>query len=185
MDNTYKHIIKDVSIIILSVLVAVIMIRLGFVDWILTVSYSPYLISFVAGIFFTSLLTISPASIIIAELGTRGAPLEVAFFAALGALIGDLILFYFVKDSISADINELLKNSIKHYHLDRMHSKYARWILPVVGASIIASPLPDELGIMLMGASKIKTRYLIPISFVMNFIGVLLVLSVAGIVLNN
>ncbi|MEN9647676.1 MAG: hypothetical protein RLY57_480 [Candidatus Parcubacteria bacterium] len=179
------HIFKDICIVVISILVAILMVHVGFVDSILTVFESPLVASFVAGIFFTSLLTISPASIVLAELGTRGAPLEIAFFGALGALIGDMLLFYFVKDRISADIAALLKNKIEHYHLDQMHSRYARWVLPMIGAFIIASPLPDELGIMLMGAAKMKTRYLIPVSFVMNFIGVLLVLAVGEIAIRH
>ncbi len=177
------HLIKDISIIILSILTAFVIVSLGFVDWMLSVFQSSLLASFIAGIFFTSLLTISPASIVLAELGTRAAPLEVAFFGALGALVGDMLLFYFVKDKISQDIGELLKKGIQHYHLDMLHSKYARWVLPTLGAFIIASPLPDELGIMLLGAAKMKTRYLIPVSFIMNFIGVLLVLAVGEIVI--
>ncbi len=171
------HYFRDVLIIVSSVLVGIVMTQIGFVDWMLTFFQSPYIASFVAGIFFTSLLTISPASILLAELGTRVAPLEVAFFGALGALVGDLMLFYFVRDSISADVARLLKNKMEHWHLDKLHSKYARWVLPALGAFIIASPLPDELGIMLLGAAKMKTRYLIPVSFIMNLIGVLLVIA--------
>jgi hypothetical protein len=175
------HFIKDVIIIIVSVIVAVLIIHLGFVDWMLGVFASPYAASFIAGIFFTSLLTISPASVVLAELGTRAAPLEVAFFGALGAMVGDILLFYFVKDKISADVGVLIKKGLRHYHLDQLHSRYARWVLPTLGAFVIASPLPDELGIMLLGASKMKTRYIIPVSFVMNLIGILLVIAIGEI----
>jgi uncharacterized membrane protein YdjX (TVP38/TMEM64 family) len=179
------HFFKDIIIIILSVLAGVLMSRFGFVDWMLGVFHYPMIASFVAGIFFTSLLTISPASIVLADLGTRGAPLEIAFFGALGAVVGDMILFFFIKDKVSTEIAELLKNKIEHYHLDRIHSKYARWMLPAIGAVIIASPLPDELGIMFMGAAKMKTKTLIPVSFVMNFIGVLLVIAMGDIAISH
>lgn len=179
------HFFRDIVIIILSIIAGILMSYFGFVDWILGVFHYPIIASFIAGIFFTSLLTISPASIVIADLGTRGAPLEIAFFGALGAVVGDMILFFFIKDKVSLEIAELLKNKIEHYHLDRMHSKYARWVLPALGAFIIASPLPDELGIMLMGAAKMKTRNLIPVSFVMNFIGVLLVLAMGSIAISH
>jgi hypothetical protein len=179
------HIVKDVAIILLSILASIIIVQSGFVGWMLGIFESPLLASFIAGIFFTSLLTLAPASIVLAELGTRGAPLEVALFGALGAVVGDMILFIFVKDNISKDIAALLKKGVQHYHLDQLHSKYSRWILPVVGAFIIASPLPDELGIMLMGAARMKTRYIIPVSFVMNFIGVLAVIAVGMIAISH
>jgi hypothetical protein len=38
---------------------------------------------------------------------------------------------------------------------------------------IIASPFPDELGLMLMGLSKTNTKVFILLSFVLNFIGIL------------
>lgn len=175
------HIIKDIFIITLSICAAILMIHLGFVDWMISVFASPLVASFVAGIFFTSLLTISPASVILAELATRASPIEVAVLGALGAVIGDLLLFYCVRDTISRDISVLIKKGIRHYHLDKLHSKYARWILPAIGAFIIASPLPDELGILLMGAARMKARNIIPVSFVMNFIGILFVIAVGEI----
>jgi len=44
-----------------------------------------------------------------------------------------------------------------------LYLKYLSWSLPVIGAVIIASPFPDELGISLMGFSKMKTPYYIKI----------------------
>lgn len=176
------HVLKDISVLFLSILAAVFIVKLGFVDWLLDSFHAPYIASFVAGIFFTSLLTISPASIVLAELGMRAAPLEVAFFGALGAVVGDLLLFHFVKDRISADIALYIEKGMRRYNLDKIHSRYGRWILPILGAAVIASPLPDELGIILIGASKMKSKHLIPVSFVMNFIGVLFVLAVGEIV---
>lgn len=176
------HLMKDISVIALSIAVGILIIKVGAIQWMLSLFESPLIAAFVAGIFFTSLLTIAPASIVLASLIAYAHPLEVAFAGALGAVVGDLILFYFVKDKISADIAILISRGIKHYHLDKIHSRYARWILPVMGAAVIASPLPDEIGIMLLGAAKMKTRYVIPVSFVMNFIGVLLVIALGEIV---
>ncbi|OGG78335.1 hypothetical protein A3A36_01445 [Candidatus Kaiserbacteria bacterium RIFCSPLOWO2_01_FULL_52_12b] len=48
-----------------------------------------------------------------------------------------------------------------------------KWLIPFVGALIIASPLPDEAGLAMMGLSKMKTSVFIPISFALNFLGIL------------
>jgi hypothetical protein len=48
-----------------------------------------------------------------------------------------------------------------------------------VGGLIIASPLPDELGISVWGFSKLKTAWFIPLSFFCNFVGILLIGAVA------
>jgi hypothetical protein len=51
-----------------------------------------------------------------------------------------------------------------------------KWISPILGALIIASPLPDEFGLALLGLSRTRISILIPVSFIMNFLGVYLLL---------
>ena len=57
--------------------------------------------------------------------------------------------------------------------------KFFRWLTFLVGGLIIASPLPDELGISILGFSKMKVSWFIAISLVFNFIGILLIGVVA------
>jgi uncharacterized membrane protein YdjX (TVP38/TMEM64 family) len=60
-----------------------------------------------------------------------------------------------------------------------LHSKYFSWTVPFLGALIIISPLPDEIGVSMMGISSIDTRRFALLSFVLNCIGVFLVAFVA------
>ena len=57
--------------------------------------------------------------------------------------------------------------------------KFFRWFTFFLGGIIIASPLPDELGIGLLGFSKMKVSWFVPVSFVFNFIGICLIGLVA------
>ena len=50
-----------------------------------------------------------------------------------------------------------------------------RWLTFFAGGFIIASPLPDELGIALLGFSKLKTSLFVPLSFTFNFLGICLI----------
>ena len=52
--------------------------------------------------------------------------------------------------------------------------------MPLTGAIIIASPLPDELGLAMMGLSRVPIAAFIPISYTMNFLGILLIEFIAG-----
>src|SRR3989344_5750951 len=55
---------------------------------------------------------------------------------------------------------------------------YSPWEIGlVVGAILIASPLPDEIGVSLMGLSKISTIRFVILSFVLNATGIFLILS--------
>lgn len=136
--------------------------------------------SFIAGIFFTSVFTLAPASIILAELSLMGSPLLVALFGGLGAMFGDAILFLFVRDIFAEDLRYFLKRH--RIHLFTLpHFGFLRWLYPLVGALIIASPLPDELGLALLGITKTKLSLLLPLAFVMNFIGILGVGALASL----
>jgi len=44
---------------------------------------------------------------------------------------------------------------------------------------VVASPIPDELGLAMMGLSKMRTSLFVPVSLVMNSAGILLVGLVA------
>ena len=95
-------------------------------------------------------------------------------------MVGDLTIFFLVRDRFAEDIVEVLKISKSKKIIHFFKKGFFRWLSPVIGAIIIASPLPDEIGITMMGLSKTKLSLLIPISFIMNFIGVLAVVSVVN-----
>jgi hypothetical protein len=50
-----------------------------------------------------------------------------------------------------------------------------------VGAIIIASPLPDELGLALLGVSTLSRPQFFLLSFAMNSLGIFIILLVAQI----
>lgn len=60
-----------------------------------------------------------------------------------------------------------------------LHLRFFRWFTFFAGGLIITSPLPDELGISLLGFSKMKTLWFIPLSFSFNSIGILMIGAIA------
>ncbi len=180
--NVYVNLGRDMFFILLSVIIALLIIRLGVIKNIVSLAdEASILASFLSGIFFTSAFTLAPASVALVEISQNASPVLVAFWGAIGAVVGDLVLFLFIRDRFSDDLMEVLHR----YHDKKLtaffHRKFFKWLSPIIGACIIASPLPDEMGVALLGAAKIRTSLLIGISFVMNFIGVLLVALVAGV----
>jgi hypothetical protein len=173
----------DVIIIALGIFATFVLVKFGVIDA-LVYSLRDYtaLASFVAGVFFTSTFTIAPASVALVNIAAH-APLPiVATWGALGAMCGDLILFFFIRDRFAADLKSALPTrKIKHF-MHSFHFGFLKWLSPVLGALIIASPLPDELGISLMGMSKIRTSVLMPISYVMNFLGVYIIVGFANLI---
>lgn len=133
--------------------------------------------AFIAGALFVSSFTVATAVIILLILSEQYSVLQIVLFAGMGAVFGDLIIFRFIKNNLIEEITPLY-NKVGGRHITAFfQSKYTSWTLPLIGAIIIASPFPDEIGVSLLGISKIKTFHFILISFVLNSIGIFVVIS--------
>ena len=167
---------RDLGIIILSIVIAVILVKTGALKSLLTSTQElKFIGSFVAGIFFVSIFTTAPATVVLAETAQSNSIFLVAFLGGVGALVGDLIIFRFIKDRLSEDFLYLIKKSKSERLISIFQLKLFRWLIPFIGALIVASPLPDELGLTMMGLSKMKTSLFLPLSFLLNFLGIMAV----------
>lgn len=176
MKRARTHLLQDLAIVALSVWAAWAIVHYQLVHHLLGyVGHGTVYASFVAGMFFTSVATTAPAIAVLGELSQDGNLLVVALVGALGAVVGDYILFSFVRDRIGRDAAFLLRGprAMRVLHVFK-HRRFRR-VLPIVGAFIIASPLPDELGLALLGLSKVSNRYFFVISYGMNFLGIVCV----------
>lgn len=147
--------------------------------FIVDVSKLGYIGSFIAGIFFVSTFTVVPSGAVLFELSEVYNPFMVSLTAGLGAVAGDYVLFRFLKDNVFEEIKPIFMR-LGGSSLSRlMNTPYFAWLAPVIGALIIASPFPDEIGIGLMGISKLKTWQFLIISFVLSSLGVFVIITVA------
>lgn len=180
-EHAKKNIREDIIAIAVSVALAWFLISSGILANLLASTDTGKIFeSFVVGVFFTSAFTLAPAAIFLAELSQNISPWAVALFGALGAMCGDLILFLFIRDRLAEDIKGCFpKKAVRHF-LNSFHFGFWKWLAPVLGALIIASPLPDEFGVSLLGLSRTRIAVLLPVAFVMNFIGILIVAFVSG-----
>lgn len=127
-----------------------------------------------------SMFTVSTGALILLILAENLSTVEIGLIAGLGAVVGDLIVFRFVKNNLSFEMEQVY-NQIDHkHHLAKLfHTKYFNWSLPLIGALIIASPFPDELGVSLMGIAKMNTSRFIIVSYFLNSLGIFSVVSVS------
>jgi len=133
------------------------------------------LTGFIAGIFFTSVMTTAPSIAVLGELSFHSNPLLLAVVGGAGAVCGDYLIFAFVRDRLGDDFAYLIKRTGTPRFFKIFHRKSFRWVLPFIGGLIIASPLPDELGLTLLGIARMRTRRFLLVSFVFNSIGILLI----------
>lgn len=168
---------QDAAIIVLSIIIAVILVKTNALINILTSTRELELLgSFMAGVFSTSVFTTAPAIVTLGEIARTNSILPTAIFGAMGAMIGDLIIFRFVQDRFSEHLMEIIKHRGAGKRIKLLlRRKIFRWLTFLVGGLIIASPLPDELGIGILGFSNMRTSWFILLSFALNFLGILLI----------
>lgn len=176
MKRAERQVFQDVAFILISIVFAVSLVNLGFVDkFIASLDGLKWLGVIFAGMFFTSIFTTAPS---IALLGTlaKTTPLPVlTLLGGLGAMLGDYVIFKFAKDRVYEDFRFLLSHS-KYKRLPHIFkTKLFRFFVPFMGALIIASPLPDELGIALIGMSRVQDKWFFAISFIFNCLGVFII----------
>lgn len=174
-------IIRDLVIITISVVFAVFLANTNLlINILISTKELEWLGSFVAGIFFTSIFTTAPAVATLGEIAQNGSIITTAILGGLGAVVGDLIIFKFIRDRFSGHLAELIKHqgfTKRTKALFRL--KMFRWITFLIGGFILASPFPDEIGVSILGALHLKTSWFVPVSFVFNSIGILIIGLVA------
>ncbi len=178
--NTYRHL----GLFVISIALAIVLFRNDNVHaYLLHLEKLEYLGAFLAGFFWVSTLTIAPASVVLIILSENLPVWSVALLGGLGALIGDSTIFQFVRtSSLTDELFDIFKRYGGRKIIHIFQFRHLRWTWPLIGALIIISPLPDELGVSLMGTSKMQFWKFGLISFVLNTFGVFLLLSASGII---
>ncbi len=165
-----------------SIVLALLLSRFQFFhDFLLSFGEYGHFGIVIAGMLFVSTFTVAPAVVILLILSEQHSIWEMTLLAGLGSVLGDLLIFRFVKYSIMDELSYLYFR-FGGRHINRiLHTRYTMWTLPLIGALIIASPLPDEIGVSLMGIAKMNTYKFIALSFVLNCLGIFFLLEVSSI----
>ena len=183
---------KHHNLILLAVSVAVAYYILRFkpvLSFIHGLSYLGYLAAFILGLMFTYAFTVAPAAAVLYTLGNQLNPFFIALIGAFGAVISDYIIFRFVRDKLIGEI-KLLSKEVNHLTkpvsdlvfteeitvvLWKKITRSRIWkhLIPILAGLIIASPLPDELGVAIFGAAKYEPKRFLLLSYCLNFAGIL------------
>lgn len=180
--NSYKY--KNLTFFFFSILFAFFISRFeAFHSYVLHLGNLGYFGAFIGGILFVSTFTVATGAVILLVLAERLSPIEIGIVAGLGAVVGDFAIFRLIKDNLTEELKDIYNHIDGNHHFQRvLYTKYFSWTLPVMGAVIIASPLPDEVGVSLMGISKMKTFQFLIISFLLNVTGIFLVVSASLVI---
>lgn len=173
MPKRVKKLFADSIIFLVSVFLAYLLIQNGTLDSFITkVEPVRFLAEFVAGVLFTSFLTSPFSFALFYVLADTVHPLQVALIGGLGASIGDIVIVYFFRNSFFDDFKTLEKTLKLKRLFHFFHHSHFNHLAPLLGVLIIASPFPDELGLMMLGATKMKTIQLFILTFIVNAAGI-------------
>jgi hypothetical protein len=191
---------KNLILLIASVLLALFLLKSGHLEKLIeNLENLSYLGAFFSGILYAFSLTIAPSAVAFYAFEKKFNPFIIASIGAFGTLIGDYSIFRFVKTNLMREIELIFsqinnksyyfKNSIfyrlfpfsnllfsrefKIMMIKASRSKIYNLFIKILAFLIIASPLPDEIAITLLGATKQKAKEFIPFSYLCNFIGIL------------
>lgn len=170
--HAHKHI--NIFILLIGIVAAIVLPRY------VSLGSFGYPGAFLAGILFVCSFTVAIGIVALAALARELNPVALALVAGAGAVIGNFLIFRFIKDDILDEVEPLFKKFEGNHLKVLLHSKYFRWSLPVVGAILIISPLPDELGISLLDIAGMSSVRFLILTFFLNSFGILLIAFAAN-----
>src|SRR3989338_4981376 len=137
----------------------------GLFDWLPAfVNGYGYLSLFVGGMLFSFGFTTPFALVIFVEMAPSVHPLLGAAVAGGGALLSDYTIFRFVRFSLQDELMEIVRLRFFRFihrmlHHDNFPERLRQYLLWSVAGLVIASPLPDEVGVTLLsGATELDPR---------------------------
>ncbi|OGD90252.1 hypothetical protein A3D07_04210 [Candidatus Curtissbacteria bacterium RIFCSPHIGHO2_02_FULL_42_15] len=178
-----RKLLKHFLVILTSVAIA-IYIQTSFVADVLVSYFSSiffipaaFLVGFLFSITFTAAISTS-VFILLAE--TTHNPFLIALIGGFGSLAANSIVYKFFKEEIIDDIQFIEKRYARRIAHKIIHSKTVIGLTPYVAALLLASPLPDELGILMLAGANFKYTRFFLYSFAFHTIGILIIILVGS-----
>ncbi len=138
---------------------------------------------FIAGFFYAFGFTAPFSMIFFISIAKDVNILTAAIAGGLGSTLADYLIFRFTKISFRQEFIHLSKTKllkwINKIVLKIIPKKVEKIILITFSCIVIASPLPDEFGVTLLtGLTKIKEKNFKYISFILDTIGILIIILI-------
>jgi len=135
---------------------------------------------FLSGGFYAYGFTAAPATAALLIL-SRGQNIVIAgLVGGLGALISDILIFLFIRQSFMTEISLIKRESIIRIlakKIAQIMGKLAKYFLPILACLFIASPLPTEIGVTLLASLKsFSLKKFALIAFGLHTLGIFMIL---------
>lgn len=179
---TYIHYPK-LFLLLCSFVLAFVLFKMGVFDVLpVLLQGQGYISMFLGGLLFSFGFTTPFAIAIFIEMADTVDPFLGAVIAGAGAMLSDLLIFHFIRFSFLDELHRLGRMSLirwirRHSHKESVPEQIRHYIKWSIAGIIIASPLPDELGVTLLSSSAdVKGKPFAAFCFTLDAIGILVVL---------
>jgi hypothetical protein len=140
-----------------------------------------YFGTFLAGLLYPYALTSAAGTGILLILTKEQNILLAGGIAGIGVLISDIILFLFVTHSFSDEVQKLSKETVVRTINRWIPDSIRVYLLATFAGLLIASPLPTEIGILLMTSIKnISFKKFIIIIYVLHVSAIFIILLIGN-----
>ncbi len=134
--------------------------------------------AFFAGMLFSEGLTTPFGIAAFLTLAKDLNPFLMAAIGATGALCGDLLIYKLFSSQAGRRLKISQNESVK---IPEIKNRFLKKISPLLAGIVLASPLPDELAMGLLGLEHYETKKFIAIAFAAKFAAILAIgLAVRG-----
>ena len=142
-----------------------------------------YFGTFLAGLLYPYALTSAAGTGILLILAKEQNILFAGVIAGIGALISDIILFLFVTHSFSDEVQKLSQETVIRTVNRWIPDSIRVYLLATFAGLLIASPLPTEIGILLMTSIKnISFKKFIIIIYILHASAIFIILLIGSII---
>jgi hypothetical protein len=140
-----------------------------------------YFGTFLAGLLYPYALTSATGTGILLILAKEQNLLLAGFIAGIGALISDIFLFLFVRHGFSDEVQKLSSETVVRAVSRRIPDSVRVFLLATFAAILIASPLPTEIGMMLLTSIKhISVKKFVVIAYILHASAIFIILLIGS-----
>lgn len=144
-----------------------------------------YVGTFALGFFYPYGVTTPAAIAGFFLLGKTLNPLAIAFTGAVGALISDFLIFYFIRhkllDYLENFANKFVRTNMRIMRMKVEKHQRLKHVIPIFAGILIASPLPTEIAIGIFAAIKFEMKRFLVYAFAFHFVSIFIVSQVGEI----
>jgi len=141
---------------------------------------------FLAGAFYSYEITAAPATVVLLFLAKGQNIAYAAIIGGFGALLSDLVIFYFIRTTMLEELRKLCRTEVACFIEKEealIFGRFKKYVLYIFAAFLVASPLPTEIGVSIFATAKSLTpKRFIALAYLLHTGGIFTILWIGNLI---